>query len=847
MFDPLDNLVLIVTTVIAGAALLIYFFICGGHSRKAEERRSASSDECLPVSPGEQRSDQEHSQRPVLGGDEQGHVDNSISDSPTLSEPQVAPKQDAAQPPTSGKDKPPILCHKCSEPCKGEALRVQDRHFHIKCFICKVCGCDLAQNGFFMKSGEYLCTHDYQQQHGTRCTGCGDFVEGEVVTALGKTYHPQCFVCAVCRCPFPAGDRVTFNGKDCLCQRCIQPVATNAKDIGASTSKIQNIPNCTGCGSDIMNGQALLALDKQWHLGCFKCKTCGKVLTGEYISKDGVPYCEQDYQSQFGIKCEECGKFITGKVLEAGEKHYHPSCARCVRCKQMFSEGEEMFMQGSSIWHPECKRAERAEEKQKKLSPQPRWRISPKPTRSSSESISSRPGSSLGSPGHTIYAKVDNEILDYRNLAAIPKVKAIYEIERPDMITYEPYFSYGLDERQERYSLSERQSVGELSPRTISPTPSYESYQDGRERGERRLSQSSGNAAHFARHNYVPPTARSPQHFHRPESLSSGVPRSQSRTVSSNTDSSTTTITSRPVSPNKHNYVPNIKGPDSVSGRNSPFPFWSDSRPQTPTLSQAPKHFHVPDASLNIYKKPPIYKQHDPAAMAAKRKTSEEIIQSAKFPAAQAPDPEVPAKIESEHWPCPPSTASLGSEWRKKSPSLPSMDDEEKQKRKQLQGQELGKVQSGLGKLILKEEKEREGADIQDGLLVSRSPTAGSRLSPLGKRHDTSLNAYPSKTASLPGYGTNGIQRHQSMDFTQYGSNNFSDSWGTREYKVYPYEALLVTNRVRSKLPRDVDRARLERHLSPEEFDNIFGMTIQEFDRLALWKKNDLKKKARLF
>nr|XP_032806510.1 actin-binding LIM protein 1-like isoform X11 [Petromyzon marinus] len=781
MFDPLDNPVLIITTVIAGAALLIYFFICGGHSRKAEERRSASSDECLPVSPGEQRSDQEHSQRPVLGGDEQGHVDNSISDSPTLSEPQVAPKQDAAQPPTSGKDKPPILCHKCSEPCKGEALRVQDRHFHIKCFICKVCGCDLAQNGFFMKSGEYLCTHDYQQQHGTRCTGCGDFVEGEVVTALGKTYHPQCFVCAVCRCPFPAGDRVTFNGKDCLCQRCIQPVATNAKDIGASTSKIQNIPNCTGCGSDIMNGQALLALDKQWHLGCFKCKTCGKVLTGEYISKDGVPYCEQDYQSQFGIKCEECGKFITGKVLEAGEKHYHPSCARCVRCKQMFSEGEEMFMQGSSIWHPECKRAERAEEKQKKLSPQPRWRISPKPTRSSSESISSRPGSSLGSPGHTIYAKVDNEILDYRNLAAIPKVKAIYEIERPDMITYEPYFSYGLDERQERYSLSERQSVGELSPRTISPTPSYESYQDGRERGERRLSQSSGNAAHFARHNYVPPTARSPQHFHRP------------------------------------------------------------------------------DASLNIYKKPPIYKQHDPAAMAAKRKTSEEIIQSAKFPAAQAPDPEVPAKIESEHWPCPPSTASLGSEWRKKSPSLPSMDDEEKQKRKQLQGQELGKVQSGLGKLILKEEKEREGADIQDGLLVSRSPTAGSRLSPLGKRHDTSLNASPtrtvqpsgeadpSKTASLPGYGTNGIQRHQSMDFTQYGSNNFSDSWGTREYKVYPYEALLVTNRVRSKLPRDVDRARLERHLSPEEFDNIFGMTIQEFDRLALWKKNDLKKKARLF
>lgn len=62
-----------------------------------------------------------------------------------------------------------------------------------------VCGCDLAQGGFFMKNGEYLCTLDYQRMHGTRCNGCGDFVEGEVVTALGKTYHPACFVCTVCK------------------------------------------------------------------------------------------------------------------------------------------------------------------------------------------------------------------------------------------------------------------------------------------------------------------------------------------------------------------------------------------------------------------------------------------------------------------------------------------------------------------------------------------------------------------------------------------------------------------------------------------------------------------------
>lgn len=40
-------------------------------------------------------------------------------------------------------------------------------------------------------------------------------------------------------------------------------------------------------------------------------------------------------------------------LLQAGEKHYHPTCARCVRCEQMFAEGEEMYLQGKcKFWVP---------------------------------------------------------------------------------------------------------------------------------------------------------------------------------------------------------------------------------------------------------------------------------------------------------------------------------------------------------------------------------------------------------------------------------------------------------------------------------------------------------------
>ena len=112
---------------------------------------------------------------------------------------------------------------------------------------------------------------------------------------------------------------------------------------------------CAGCENDIKSDQSLLlALEKQWHLWCFNCYKCGMLLAGDYMVRDGMPYCEQDYQTEFGVSCASCGGYITGKVLQAGDKHYHPSCSHCAKCGQIFGEGEEMYLQGSEIWHPEC-------------------------------------------------------------------------------------------------------------------------------------------------------------------------------------------------------------------------------------------------------------------------------------------------------------------------------------------------------------------------------------------------------------------------------------------------------------------------------------------------------------
>ncbi|CAF88326.1 unnamed protein product, partial [Tetraodon nigroviridis] len=117
----------------------------------------------------------------------------------------------------------------------------------------------------------------------------------------------------------------------------------------------------------------------------------------------------------------------------------------------------------------------------------------------------------------------------------------------------------------------------------------------------------------------------------------------------------------------------------------------------------------------NIYKKPPIYKRGGPSSQVPQeRHVVALIIESSRFPAARPPDPKQPSKIESQSWPCPPSLAVIEKEMRKE----PDEEEEEEEGDelwglRALQRQELSKIQSNLGKIILKEELEKSGSPLR--------------------------------------------------------------------------------------------------------------------------------------
>uniref|UniRef100_H3CJE8 Dematin actin binding protein n=1 Tax=Tetraodon nigroviridis TaxID=99883 RepID=H3CJE8_TETNG len=387
---------------------------------------------------------------------------------------------------------------------------------------------------------------------------------------------------------------------------------------------------------------------------------------------------------------------------------------------------------------------------------------------------SSRGLSTPGSPASAITARVDDQVVAYRDLAALPRDKAILQVERPDLMTYQPHLSFSpLDPpRRER----------SLSPPSTSPPRSPE-------RTARAGSSHPGKSERLL----------------APERIVTGEKR---------------------VGKSHKNLSKNA------------------------------------DNGSNIYRKPPIYKQGaDPTspAPADVNKHMEAVVQSAKFPAAQPPDPNQPSKIETEYWPCPPSLAAMGSD--KTAPRLSGTkrrlqeeDEAEDQwdEPRTLPEQELEKIKSNLGRLILKEEKEKA--------VHFRRKT---QSLPDRTHMHTSLSTSASKSPSHSGSGLARVRQMQSAEFSTDGDKGRPATLNGEaqrermdrgnslpsilEQKIYPYEALIVTHRGRCTLPPGVDRTRLERHLCPEDFERVFGMPMAEFDRLSLWKRNELKKRASLF
>ncbi|KAJ8379589.1 hypothetical protein SKAU_G00003670, partial [Synaphobranchus kaupii] len=112
---------------------------------------------------------------------------------------------------------------------------------------------------------------------------------------------------------------------------------------------------CAGCGGKISDRYYLLAVDKQWHMRCLKCCECKLNLESELtcFSKDGSIYCKEDYYRRFSVqRCARCHLGISASemVMRARDLVYHLNCFTCTTCNKMLTTGDHFGMKDSLVY-----------------------------------------------------------------------------------------------------------------------------------------------------------------------------------------------------------------------------------------------------------------------------------------------------------------------------------------------------------------------------------------------------------------------------------------------------------------------------------------------------------------
>ncbi|KAM4052059.1 paxillin isoform 4-T4 [Anomaloglossus baeobatrachus] len=215
------------------------------------------------------------------------------------------------------------VCGACKKPIAGQVVTAMGKTWHPEHFVCTHCQEEIGSRNFFERDGQPYCEKDYHNLFSPRCFYCNGPILDKVVTALDRTWHPEHFFCAQCGAFFgPEG----FHERDgkAYCRK-------DYFDMFA--------PKCGGCTHAILENY-ISALNTLWHPECFVCRECfTPFVNGSFFEHDGQPYCEVHYHERRGSLCSGCQKPITGRCITAMGKKFHPEHFVCAFCLKQLNKG----------------------------------------------------------------------------------------------------------------------------------------------------------------------------------------------------------------------------------------------------------------------------------------------------------------------------------------------------------------------------------------------------------------------------------------------------------------------------------------------------------------------------
>ncbi|XP_066539762.1 zyxin [Hoplias malabaricus] len=186
---------------------------------------------------------------------------------------------------------PTEVCGKCGEALSRSqpAVRAMEKLFHSQCFCCITCRRPLQGMQFYDRDGSPECEECYVNTLAI-CARCGERITDRVLKAVGQCFHAQCFCCSACSCTLEGTPFITDDNNNPFC----------VPDYHRRFS-----PLCVSCNEPIVPDPGseetvrVVALEKNFHLKCYRCEDCARPLSIE-ADADGC------YPLDGRILCMKC-------------------------------------------------------------------------------------------------------------------------------------------------------------------------------------------------------------------------------------------------------------------------------------------------------------------------------------------------------------------------------------------------------------------------------------------------------------------------------------------------------------------------------------------------------------
>lgn len=177
-------------------------------------------------------------------------------------------------------------CHGCRQAISGHYITALDRSWHPTCFRCAGCGRSIEDKRFQARDNQPYHENCYHARFSPRCAGCGQPITGVCISALGKTWHHEHFVCARCGRPFPSEGYHELDGK-AYCEDHYWQLVGKRCAIGGEYLKREYVVNGWG---DIYCSQHARGLAE-----CYSCQRpiCGPLTGGGVSFGDGRSMCHR--------------------------------------------------------------------------------------------------------------------------------------------------------------------------------------------------------------------------------------------------------------------------------------------------------------------------------------------------------------------------------------------------------------------------------------------------------------------------------------------------------------------------------------------------------------------------